>query len=68
MRISQPNIENTDRLSISQTANVLEVSVSSVRRWINNGQMRATINARTGKTYIVGKEIKDFWIGTFIRR
>lgn len=67
MRISQPNIENTDRLSISQTACVLEVSVSSVRRWINNGQMRATINARTGKTYIVGKEIKDFWVGTFIK-
>ena len=67
MRTSIPNVENTDRLSISQTACVLEVSVSSIRRWINNRQMRATINARTGKTYIVGKEIKDFWIGTFIR-
>lgn len=67
MRTSIPNVENTDRLSISQTACVLGVSASSVRRWINNGQMRATINARTGKTYIVGKEIKDFWIGTIIR-
>jgi predicted site-specific integrase-resolvase len=67
MKISQPQIENTDRLSISQTACVLEVSVSSVRRWINNGQMRATINARTGKTYIVGKEIKDFWVGAILR-
>lgn len=67
MRTSIPNVENTDRLSISQTACVLGVSTSSVRRWINNGQMRATINARTGKTYIVGKEIKDFWIGTIFR-
>lgn len=67
MKISQPNIENTDRLSISQTASILEVSVSSVRRWINNGQMRASINARTGKTYIVGKEIKDFWNGAILR-
>ena len=67
MKTSVPNVENTDRLSISQTANVLEVSVSSVRRWVNNGQMRATINARTGKTYIVGKEIKDFWNGAILR-
>lgn len=67
MRTSIPNVENTDRLSISQTANVLEVSVSSVRRWVNNGQMRVTINARTGKTYIVGKEIKNFWVGDILR-
>lgn len=67
MKTSIPNVENSERLSISQTASILEVSVSSVRRWINNGQMRATINARTGKTYIVGKEIKDFWNGAILR-
>jgi predicted site-specific integrase-resolvase len=57
----EPQVENSARYSLRDTARVLGVSPSTVIRWTRAGHMRCTYRAINHRPTWSGAEIKRIW-------
>ncbi len=60
-----PDVKPKGRYSISETARVLQISVTTVYRYVKSGTLKNMIRAN-GKIAITGSEITRFWGGEYI--
>ncbi len=62
---SQPEVCPKGRYSIRETAQKLNISVSTVYRYIKEGTLKYAIRPN-GKIIVIGSEITRFWGGEYI--
>lgn len=62
---SQPEVFPKGRYSIRETAEKLNISVSTVYRYIKEGILKYAIRPN-GKIIVIGSEITRFWGGEYI--
>lgn len=61
----QPDVKPKWRYSISEAARILEVSPTTLYRYIKSGLMKHVVRPN-GKSVITGSEITRFWAGEYI--
>lgn len=61
LSISEPMVNDTDRLNVTQAAAVLGINRSTLRRHSDDGLIRFSVNQRTGYRKYTGREIKRYW-------
>ncbi len=60
MTSEEPKVNGTGHYSIGETCEALCIDRSTLRRYTNNGLIRASYH-RTGKKFYSGDDIKRFW-------
>lgn len=60
-----PDVRPKGRYSISETAKKLQISVTTVYRYIKNGVIKSMARVN-GRTVIMGSEITRFWGGEYL--
>jgi predicted site-specific integrase-resolvase len=60
-----PDVRPKGRYSISETAKILQISVTTVYRYLKNGVIKNMIRAN-GRVAITGSEITRFWGGEYL--
>ena len=61
LTISEPMVNDTDRLNVTQAARVLGIDRSTLRRHSDEGLIKFSVNQRTGYRKYSGREIKRYW-------
>lgn len=65
MTNQKPSVYPNGRYSIKETAQVLDISTSSIYRYIRDGIIPICMR-RNGRPCIEGKEITRFWGGDYL--
>ena len=63
-----PEVNLEGRYSVTETASALSLSKTTVRKYINSGELKCQVHSITGKKYVMGNEIMAFWRGDPLRR
>lgn len=61
MTVSEPIINDTDRLELKDAAEALKAHKSSILRWTHMGLLHCGIRRSNGRRFWTGKELKRFW-------
>jgi DNA-binding transcriptional MerR regulator len=61
MTAVEPNINDTDKLNVTQAAAVLGIHRNTLRMHTDEGLIRCVVNKRTGYRKYYGRDIKKYW-------
>lgn len=61
LTMSEPMVNDTDRLNVTQAAAVLGINRSTLRRHSDEGLIKFSVNQRTGYRKYSGRDIKRYW-------
>lgn len=61
MKQTEPNIVTNAKYSISEVAEILEVTTATINRWTANGMIHAGRRRVNGRRYWTGAEILRAW-------
>lgn len=62
---TQPDVVPKGRYSVRETAEKLDVSVTTVYRYMRNGMLKNVVRPN-GQVAVIGSEITRFWGGEYI--
>jgi DNA-binding transcriptional MerR regulator len=61
LTISEPIVNDTDRLNITQAAAVLGIHRNTLRQHSDEGLIKFSVSKRTGYRKYLGRDIKRYW-------
>lgn len=66
MTPTRPDVKRTGRYTVSEAARLLEVSRTTIYRWIEDEELKVRVQRKTLRKYIMGAEILRLWEGDWL--
>lgn len=61
MIADKPEVNPTSRYSLREVCMILDISKSTIKRWIRAGKVRAGYRTANNRPYVTGQEITRVW-------
>lgn len=61
MTAVEPNVNDGDKLNVTQAAAILEIHRNTLRMHTDAGLIRCVVSRRTGYRRYMGRDIKRYW-------
>lgn len=61
MTAVEPNVNDGDKLNVTQTAAILGIHRNTLRMHTDAGLIRCVVSRRTGYRRYMGRDIKRYW-------
>lgn len=65
MTNTEPEVADNGRYSLSETCKVLKLSIKTVLKYTDTGDLKHGIHKHNGRKFYKGSEIKKFWKASY---